>query len=81
MFLAKLLPGARPIITEVDDFMELPSSNGRFVKVPREPWARRIKGGGAAALSASVSAAIASAKCVLEQRKIELEVSSKRDRW
>ena len=80
MFLAKILPGREPIVTKVTDYVISIQSSGKTVKQPREPWARKIIGGGAAALGRTQAGAIASARCVLEQDKAERELRNKRDR-
>lgn len=61
MYLAKFIPGRKdPIVTEVEDYVEIAG-----VRHPREPFARLLTGGGAAALRSTRVDAIASAKCKL----------------
>lgn len=66
MFLAKILHGQAPTMTEVVGDELVLGPDGKYVRRPRRPKAWKINGG-AAALSQTRASAIASAKVVLEQ--------------
>lgn len=81
MWLATMRPGtAHPFVTEVDGTEVVVDAQGNAQRRPRKPYARKIAGGGAAALSQTPAGAIASCRCVFEQSEIERELLSKRDR-
>jgi hypothetical protein len=80
MYLAKVLPGKDPIVTEVDEAEGFISASGAVAIKQREGWSRRLPGGGAAALAGSRSDAVRAALCVMELQSAEREVQSKRDR-
>lgn len=81
MWLATIRPGmTKPIVTEVDGVEIVFDHTGTAQRRPKQPYARKIIGGGATALSQTPGGAIASARCVLNQTEIERELLGKRDR-
>jgi hypothetical protein len=81
MWLATIRAGMTdPILTKVIGDELVFDQWGNAQRRPRQPFARKLKGGGACALSQTPAGAIASAKCVMSQTDLERDLLSKRDR-
>lgn len=80
MYLAKLLPGKEPIVTEVMEAEGFISASGTVAVRQRKPKAWPLPNGGAAAISQSPLGAVASARCVLVQMQEERAIRLRRDR-
>lgn len=81
MWLATIRPGmTEPIVREVPSEELIETASGHLQRRPRQPYARKIIGGGASALSQTPAGAIASCMCVLNQTDMERELLGKRDR-
>lgn len=80
MYLAKILPGKEPIVTEVTEAEGFITPSGTVGVRQRRAKAWPLRNGGAAALSQSPLGAVASARCVLMQTAEERALRTRRDR-
>lgn len=81
MWLATIRPGMKePVLTEVPSEELVWDHLGTAQRRPRQPYARKILGGGSTALSQTPAGARASCLCVMGQSELERELLGKRDR-